>query len=58
MLIQFLRKLVRSEAGATAIEYGLIMALVVLGMMIGLTNLANGTTGMWNNVTGSATKVM
>ena len=57
-MIQILRKLVRSDRGATAIEYGLIIALVVLGMMIGLTNFANATIGMWNNVSTSAGNVM
>ena len=31
-------------------EYGLIIALVVLALIAGLTTLANTTTGMWSNV--------
>ncbi|WP_340265151.1 Flp family type IVb pilin [Sphingobium mellinum] len=42
--------LVRCERGATAIEYGLILALVCLAMITALSNVANKTTGMWNNV--------
>lgn len=36
--------------GASAVEYGLIMALVVLAMIVSLKGLANTTTGMWNHV--------
>ncbi len=34
--------------GATAVEYGLILALVVLGMMTGLVVLADSTSSLWN----------
>lgn len=44
----------RCERGATAVEYGLILAMIVLAIMVALNNIANKTTGMWNNV---ATKV-
>ena len=39
-----------SERGATAVEYGLILALVVLGMLGALSNVATKTTGMWSHV--------
>ncbi|MFZ2998229.1 Flp family type IVb pilin [Sphingobium sp.] len=42
--------LIRCERGATAIEYGLIIAMVVLAIMVALSNIATKTTGMWNNV--------
>jgi len=40
----------RERRGATAIEYGLILALVVLALVAGLSALANSTTGLWGNV--------
>ena len=43
------RRLLRCRRGATAVEYGLIMAVVVLTMMAALVALADTTTGMWNN---------
>ena len=43
-------RLVRDSRGATAIEYGLILALVVLALMAALIGLADTTTTMWNNV--------
>jgi pilus assembly protein Flp/PilA len=43
-------KLRRCRRGATAIEYGLILALVVLAMMAALRGLAGTTVNMWSNV--------
>ncbi len=45
-----LRMLGRDSRGATAIEYGLIAALIVLAMMGGLRTLGGGTNGMWGKI--------
>ncbi len=37
--------------GATAVEYGLIIALIVLAMIVAFSNVATKTNNMWNNVT-------
>lgn len=42
--------LLQCQRGATAVEYGLILALICLAMIAALSNVANKTTGMWNNV--------
>lgn len=47
---KWLRRLWRDQRGATAIEYGLIVSLVVIAMIAALGNFANSTVGMWNNV--------
>ena len=39
--------------GATAIEYGLIVALIVVAMMGGLQLLGGGTSGMWTKINNS-----
>ncbi|MGQ0661214.1 Flp family type IVb pilin [Sphingosinicella sp.] len=49
-----LLKLRRDERGATAVEYGLILALVFLAMVGAVATFASTTTTMWNDV---ATKV-
>ncbi|NIJ63768.1 MULTISPECIES: Flp family type IVb pilin [unclassified Sphingomonas] len=36
---------------ATAVEYGFILALIVIAMMASLMSVANTTTDMWSNVT-------
>ena len=50
MIIKFIRKLLRSGTGATAVEYGLILALIVVVAMVAIMTLADTTIGMWDNV--------
>jgi len=38
------------QRGATAIEYGLIAALIVIAMMSGLSSLGGGVGGMWGKL--------
>jgi pilus assembly protein Flp/PilA len=45
-----LRRLIKDNRAATAIEYGLIAALIVISMLAGLNLFANRAIGMWNNV--------
>ena len=45
-----LRRLFRDNKGATAIEYGLIASLIIIGMMSGLKALGGGAGGMWTKV--------
>jgi pilus assembly protein Flp/PilA len=40
----------KNESGATAIEYGLIAAIVSVGIIAGLTNLKSSLQGTFNNV--------
>jgi pilus assembly protein Flp/PilA len=46
----FIRKLARERKGGTAIEYGLIAALIVITMIAAFTEVAHTTVGMWSNV--------
>ena len=47
---KMLRMLGADKRGATAIEYGLIAALIVIAMMGGLSMLGGGTNGMWGKL--------
>ena len=42
--------LLRCERGASAIEYALIGALIIIAMVGGLTALGGGLNGLWGNV--------
>jgi pilus assembly protein Flp/PilA len=42
--------LARCERGATAVEYGLIVAVIVLGTLTALSSVATKTIGMWWHV--------
>ncbi len=44
------RNILGDIRGATAVEYGLILALIFLAMIGALTVLASGTTNIWDNV--------
>lgn len=48
--------LIRCERGATAVEYALIIALIVLAITMAVTTVANKTMTMWNNVAREVTK--
>ena len=45
-----LRTLRADDRGATAIEYGLIAALIVVAMIGGLKTLGGGSNGMWGKI--------
>ena len=47
---QFLKRLLRDTRGATAIEYGLIVSLIVIAMISAMQGFANSTITMWGNV--------
>ena len=46
----FGRMLRSDKRGATAIEYGLIAALIIIAMMGGLSALGGGANGMWGKL--------
>ena len=43
-------RFVKDESGATAIEYGLIAAIVGVGIIVGLTQLKDGLNALFGNV--------
>jgi len=45
-----LKALLSSQKGATAVEYGLILALIFLAMVASLSQVAEKTNNMWGNV--------
>ena len=49
-MVQILRKLKTDDRGATAVEYGLIIALIFLAMMGGVQAFGTSAITMWNNI--------
>ena len=47
---KYLRKLRFCERGATAIEYGLIVALIAVACVGGLNSLGGKSGGMWDRL--------
>ncbi|BBD00314.1 MULTISPECIES: Flp family type IVb pilin [Sphingobium] len=48
--MQFIRKMLKNEKGATAIEYGLIAALIAVAAIGAMTSLGTKLGGTFNNV--------
>ena len=42
--------ILKDERGATAVEYGLILAMIFLAMIVGVSTFGQTTVEMWNNV--------
>lgn len=58
MLSNITKDLVDDTTGATAIEYGLILALIAIAMIGALQSVAGQTVSMWNNVNTKSTAAM
>ena len=50
MLTTFFRTMKDDTSGATAVEYGLIVSLIVVGMLVSLQLVASETLEMWDYV--------
>ncbi len=51
-------RLVRDRRGTTSIEYGLIAALVAVGMLVGLQTLGAGNSSSWGKTSDKITGAM
>ena len=48
--MKLLKDIIRDEQGATAIEYGLIAALIAVAAIVGMQALGTTLQGTFNNV--------
>ena len=55
---KMLRMIRTDNRGATAIEYGLICALIVMAMMVSLGSLGGGVAGKWGKMANNISNVM
>ena len=55
---RYLHMLGANQRGATAIEYALICALIVITMIAGLKTLAGGSVSMWGRILTSISAIM
>ena len=53
-----LKRIVRCDRGATAVEYGLIVSLVVIACIVAFQGLAGETNALWDTVTIEVTAAM
>jgi pilus assembly protein Flp/PilA len=45
-----IKRIASDISGATAVEYGLILAMIFLAMIAAIQNFGNETISMWNDV--------
>ena len=57
-MMKLLKRIGRCDFGGTAIEYGLIVSLVVIACIGALESVADENTGMWAVVKSKVTAVM
>jgi pilus assembly protein Flp/PilA len=57
-ILKCLRLLGAEQRGATAIEYGLICALIVVAMTAGVHTLAGGSASMWGRILTNISAIM
>jgi pilus assembly protein Flp/PilA len=50
--MQLLARFAKDESGATAIEYGLIAALIAVGIIIAATTLGGSLSDLFNRISG------
>jgi pilus assembly protein Flp/PilA len=48
--MRFISSLGKDVRGATAVEYGLILALIAVAALFAIKGVANQTINMWNNI--------
>ncbi len=51
--MKIVREIFRNEEGATAIEYGLIAALIAVAAIVAMTSLGNNLNNTFNKVNNS-----
>lgn len=53
-----IKTLIADRSGATAVEYGLILAMVFLAMIAAVGGVGNATSNLWNTVTDTSADAM
>jgi pilus assembly protein Flp/PilA len=49
-MLELIRRITRCEKGATAVEYGLIVSLIVIAIVGSMRSFGEGSESMWNRV--------
>ena len=49
-MLELIRRIQKCDQGATAVEYGLIVALIIIAAMTSLGNVADRIQDIWNKV--------
>ena len=58
MLNDFLKSIADDTSGTTAVEYGLIVSLIVIAIIISVQAVASETIEMWQDIEAKTTQAM
>lgn len=58
MVSALLKEIAADQSGATAVEYGLIVSLIVIAMIAALQDVASTTVGIWKDIERDGTEAM
>lgn len=50
-----IKRFATDETGATAVEYSVMLALILLVILVGITATGSGTLGWWTNTSDEMT---
>ena len=56
--MKYIAQFAKDESGATAIEYGLIAALIAVGIIVAATTLGGSLSGLFNKISGKLNTVV
>lgn len=54
-IISLLKEIGRDTRGATAVEYGLILAMIFLAIIASVQGVANNAIGLWTTIDNNVT---
>jgi pilus assembly protein Flp/PilA len=49
MILTMIRRFLQAEEAATAAEYAVLLALILLAVISAITQVGNSTSGLWQN---------
>ncbi len=55
-MLKNIKNILRCQEGATAIEYGLIISLIVIAISVSVSQVADTTINMWDFVSNTVAK--
>ena len=55
---EVMKRFSEDEAGATAVEYGLIVSLIVIALVVSMNTFGDSSEGLWATVTSNVSAVM
>lgn len=55
-ILSLIKEIARDTRGATAVEYGLIVAMIFMAILASVQSVGNNTIGMWSDIESAVTE--